>query len=97
MSLLDSFEKDFDIYDPWGSTMEWLFTVCHVIHHQFGLEFIPKSWEYRPGFLDTELNREEFHLIETYSFLDYSVTDLIELGEMLNKASEELKAQEKDY
>jgi hypothetical protein len=97
MSLLDSFEQDFDVYDSWGSTMEWFFTVCHVIHHQFGLEHVPENWEYKPGFLDTELNPDDYHLIETYSFLDYPVTDLIELGEMLNKVAGELKEEGKDY
>jgi hypothetical protein len=34
---------DFD--DPWGTAMEWLFAVCHVLWHHTAEE-IPASWEY---------------------------------------------------
>ena len=97
MNLLEIFQEDFDVFDEWGSLMEWRFTICHIIYHQFGPEHVPEKWRYKPSPLENGIDLDEYELIETYNLLDYSINELVDFGNYLFDCATVLKEKGEDY
>lgn len=95
--LIEIFLKENDPHDPWGSCMEWFFTIAHLIHHKYGPEFVPSKWKYQCSIMETSLDTEEYHLIPTHRLEKYPMKELRSFGNYLEKLAEKLKAEHKDY
>jgi hypothetical protein len=91
--LIQYFRENADSFDPWGSVMGALFDIAHELHHRNA--DIPSEWEFNPGMGSGDLRDHESSHFE--EFAAASESDLIELGNMLNRASDILRAQGKDY
>jgi len=96
--LLKYFKEDFSLkHDPWGLTMDWFFTVAHILYFKNHLA-IPKEWEYSPGaFFSGDIDDEEYLLINLYDLLAYSTEDLVFMGNKMDKISKELRKRGLDY
>ena len=88
---------DSNSYDAYGSCMEWLFTICHVIHHKYGKMHIPMVWEYTPSPFDTFMNFEEYYLISLHDLHMLTRIDLLIIGGHLFSLRNKLVSAGRDY
>ena len=80
-----------DSGDPWGTMMQWWFTVAEEMHSR-GLP-IPASWQYRQGL--SPQNDPTDPVTEVVVAL--SDADLAKLGNVLDRYASILKKAGKDY
>lgn len=97
--LLRLFKEEFRMdIDPWGHTMEWFFTVAHLLHGTYGKT--PKHWEYNPGIISRskcKIDVDEYPLIYIYDLRWIREEDLIFLGNCLFRICRQLRKLGKDY
>ena len=95
--LVEAFEREIYPHDRFASCMEWLFTICHVIHHKYGRWSIPDHWEYKPSPLDTHIDFDEYELISDHRMDRSALHELLEAGEFLIEFREMLAENGEDY
>lgn len=86
-ALREMFTDDDYVADPWGTGMEWFFSVTHVLYHD-SAEEIPVRWGYRhPDFCHSYDSDETFSLEQVKElYRDGTVTDddLLNFGSFLS-------------
>ena len=100
MGIVEELQEDLPSYksiDPYAETMEWLFTICHVLFHKYGKTSIPNSWEYHESPLDKCLDFDEHYLIDLHGLHHLSRIDLIILGNHLIEFRNELEEKGMSY
>ncbi len=95
--LIEAFGREIDPHDRFASCMEWLFTICHVIHHIYGQQSIPGHWEYRPSPLDTHIDFDEYRLISDHALDKSTLSELLAVGEFLINFRKMLTENGEDY
>ena len=97
IQLLKFFKEGFKMdIDPWGHTMDWFFTIAHLLYCTYGKT--PEHWEYRPGgFGSKEIDEDEYELIYLYDLKYISEEDLVFFGNCLNRIETQLKKMGRDY
>lgn len=97
--LLKYFKEDFSLNnDPWFQTMDWFFTVAHILYCSDFRKLIPKEWEYSPGaFFDGVIDMEEYTLIRAFGLMEFTPDDLVFMGNKMSKISKELRKRALDY
>ena len=90
-------EEELKSNDRFAVASEWAFTICHVIHHKYGLFSIPYHWGYKPSPMDTHIDFDEFYLISFHSLDSRRLEDLLKAGEKLVEFIEMLKEIGEDY
>ena len=90
-------EEELKSNDRFADASEWLFTICHVIHHKHGLFSVPEHWGYTPSPMGTHIDLDEFDLISFHSLYSFRLADLLKAGENLIKFIEILKELGETY
>ena len=84
--------------DPWGDTMEWLFSIAEILTHW--VDDVPAEWGFRDSPVHDEWEPESYvETMLTEYWDDGSVTtvDLTAFGQVLNRYADILRAAGKDY
>lgn len=77
-------------YDPWGTCMQWFFTVAEVACFERDID--DSAWGFSPGMGSEPEDTWELGIVR-----DLNDADLERFGNFLNKYSSMLKHAGKDY
>lgn len=79
-----------DVGDPWGNCMAWLFAIADVLH--FEHDGAPMAWQFRPSPFGPDYGAPEYE-----TAVKCSKEDLTAFGNLLNRYSDLLRRQGRDY